>query len=102
MAHPPAILQGVLWLSDVSKLDVENDKIYIIHHILAHGGMEEIWWVMRTYPMETIKKIFQASPYKEYRAARFNFIKNYLLDLQKIPLDERHYVTNIPRHIRRE
>lgn len=95
-------MQGVLWLSDVNTVDIEKDKTYIIHHILAHGSMEEIWWVMRTYPIETIQNIFRTAPYKEYRAPRFNFIKNYLLELTHVPLDTHRYVTNIPRHIGRE
>jgi len=101
MAHPPPFLQGALWLSDIDRLNIEKDKDYIIHQLFSHGGMEEIWWVIRTYPLDTIRTVFQTVPYKDYRAPRFNFIKNYLLELQHIPLDERHYVTNIPRNLGR-
>lgn len=101
MAYIPNFLQGALWLSDVSSLDIEKDKNYIIHQVFSHGGMEEIWWVIRTYPQEIIQTIFKTVPYKEYKAPRFNFIKNYLLELQNISLDTRRYVTNIPRNLGR-
>jgi hypothetical protein len=99
MVHPPPFLQGTLWLSDLNLLDIEKDKNYIIHQIFSHGGMEEIWWVMRTYGYDIIRTTFKTTPYKDYPAPRFNFIKNYLLQLQSTPLDERNYVKNIPRNL---
>lgn len=93
----PRGLQSVLWSTNINLLDVERDKGYIIHQIFAYGRMEDILWVFKTYPKREIIKTFTSIPYKDYRAGRFNFVKNYLLDLKNYKLDDRYYVKNIPR-----
>ena len=96
----PQRLQAVLWSSDVRKLDLERDKAYIIHQILSYGDMDEILWVFRTYKLSEIIKTFTTIPFKDYRKARFYFIKNILLHLENRHMNELLYVKNIPRDIR--
>ncbi|MBM3208889.1 hypothetical protein FJZ40_01155 [Candidatus Shapirobacteria bacterium] len=96
----PKKLQGVLWSVDVNHLDLEKDKGYIIHQIFSYGRLEEIAWLFKIFPKAEIIKIFTTHPYKDYEASRFNFVKNYLLNLKNQQLDERHYVKNIPRDLR--
>ena len=99
MAHPPVWLQGTLWSAKVQTMDMEKDKAYIIHQVLAYGTLAEMLWVLHTYSQEVIRRVFTTVPYKDYRPARFLFIKNYFLGIQGIPMDERRYVKNIPRDI---
>lgn len=80
-------------------MDLEKDKGYIIHQAFSHGSLEDMFWVLRTYPQDTIRRVFTTVPYKDYRAPRFYFIKNFLLQLHAIPMNERRYVKNIPRDI---
>lgn len=96
----PKTLQGILWSIDTSHLDLEKDKIYIIHQILSYGIMEHLQWLFKTYPKKEITNVFLNSPYKDYRISRFYFVKNYLLSLKNNSLNEKHYVKNIPRDIR--
>lgn len=100
MAHPPKSLQGTLWSAEVDTMDLEKDKHYIIHQIFSHGSLEDMFWILRTYPRDSIRHVFTTVPYKDYRAPRFYFIKNFLLHLQDTPMNERRYVKNIPRDIR--
>lgn len=96
----PKKLQGILWSIDVGHLDLNKDKDYIIHQIFSYGRMEEILWVFKLYPLKTIKKVFTTTPFKDYRAARFYFVKDYLLNLKDKKLNLKHYVKNIPRDLR--
>ncbi len=100
MQHPPAYLQPVLWSTKSSTLDITKDKTYIIHQILSYGSMKDWRWLLKTYGKEDIVAVFTNNPYKDYRHARFLFVKNFLLPLKKEQLDESHYVKNISRNIR--
>lgn len=96
----PNKLQGVLWSKSINSLNIEKDRIYIIHQIFSHGRMEDILWLFQTYPLSILKDIFASHPYKDYDAPRFYFTKNYLLGLKDKQLDEKKYVKNTPRDIR--
>lgn len=97
----PARLQGILWSADINKLDLERDRVYIIHQVLAYGRMEELQWLYSAYPKQTIIDTFLTHPYKDYRNARFHFVKDILLQLEDYNLDEKIYVKNIPRNLGR-
>lgn len=99
MAHPPKDLQHVLWSADVTRLNIETDKHYIIHQIFSHGSFDDFRWLFHTYPLSDIIHIFTTVPYKDYRPARFHFVKNILLGLENHTLDKRRYVKNIPRDL---
>lgn len=96
----PSFLQGILWSVDVKDLDLEKSKIYVINQVLAYGGIEELKWLFKTYPLKTIKAVFLNHPIKTYRAPTFNFVKEILLDLDKTRLPKERYVINTPRIIR--
>lgn len=98
-AKLPKRLQGVLYSVNLDKLDLEKDRSYIVHQILSHGRMEDIKWLLKTYPKNTLRAVFTSSPYKDYPPAMFNFAKNYLLGLENVKLDPSRYVRNTPRAI---
>lgn len=98
MTIPPS-LQSVLWSSNIDKLDLEKDKIYVIHQILAYGNMDDIKWLFTTYPRNTIELIFSSTPYKDYRKSRFHFVKNMIIGLNHKTLADSFYVKNTPRNI---
>jgi len=97
----PKHLQGVLWSVDVEKLDIQKNKHYIINQIFSYGTGDEIRWLFRTYPFETLVDTFVHYPIKDYRGQRYQFVKNYLLQLSDQSLNPLRYVKNIPRDIRR-
>lgn len=96
----PKRLQAVLWSTDIKLLGIEKDKGYIIHQIFAYGNFDDILWVLKAYSKKDIISTFTKIPFKDYRASRFNLIKNFLLGLRNFNLNERLYVKNIPRDIR--
>lgn len=96
----PKKLQGVLWSKSIDSLNIEKDKVYIIHQIFSHGRMEDILWLFKIYPTSTLKEVFASHAFKDYDSARFYFTKNYLLDFKNTQLNEKNYVKNIPRDIR--
>jgi|SRR3989338_804350 len=99
MAKIPKKLQPALWSIDVSKLDPRKDKVYIIHQIFSYGRLEDIIWLYKTYPKNELYNVFLKHPYKDYKKPRYNFVKNYLLDIND-SLDMRRYVKNTPRILR--
>lgn len=96
----PANLQPILWSVGIDKLDLQKDKSYIIHQVLAYGTWEHLKWLFKTYPRDEIKKVFIERPAKDYVPASFNFIKNYVLDLDDKNINIENYVRTFPRHIR--
>ncbi len=100
MAHPPKDLQAILWSSDVNQLNLKKDKGYIISQVLQYGDLSEIRWLFTTYGRKAITEEFLRHPIKIYFKKPFYFIKNHLLSLANIPLDEEDYVTSISGSIR--
>lgn len=94
----PKKLQSLLWSTDVSKLDWQRDKYYIIHQIFAYGIVEDILWVLKKYTKKEIITTFKQY-FKDYRRPRFYFVKDALLDLNTWHPDERYYVKNTSRII---
>ena len=95
----PANLQPILWSVGVDKLDLQKDKNYIVHQVLAYGTWEHLKWLFKTYPREEIEKVFVEKPTKDYVPAAFNFIKNYILDLADKNISAENYVRTFPRRI---
>lgn len=91
--------QSLLWSVDIKNLDLEKDKVYIIHQILNYGDLEDWKKLFKLYSKETIKKVFINHPYRNYRPARFNFVKKFLLKIKK-PLDPKKYVADKLGNIR--
>ena len=95
----PKHLQGVLWSKSVSSLDLQKDRNYIIHQILTFGTLKQIRWLNKIYPKKVIKAEFIDKPRKLYTNSAFNFIKNYILAINK-KLQKTYYVKDLPRNIR--
>lgn len=92
MKRIPKDLQGILWSTKVDKLDLQEDKNYIIHQILAYGDLRQIKWLFRNYSKKEIIDNFVNLPRKNYTPAAFNFIKNFILHLENRKLDAQKYV----------
>ncbi|KKQ01401.1 MAG: hypothetical protein US11_C0009G0013 [Candidatus Roizmanbacteria bacterium GW2011_GWA2_36_23] len=95
---PPKNLQSVLWSVNIKNLNLEKDKYYIIHQILCFGRLEDISWLIKTYPKKIIIDVFMVS-FKNYSRSRFYFIKDAVLALKQWHPDERYYVKNTSRYI---
>lgn len=96
----PKRLQSVLWSYDVDKLDLNRDRAYIIHQVLIHGSLADFNWLLSIYSRKEIIDVFLHSPYKNYPKYMYYFVKNYLLELKKVSLDEDDYVTSIHGSVR--
>lgn len=94
----PRSLQAVLWSIPIEQLDLQKNKNYIVHQILAYGRWEHIQWLLKTYPKSEIIAEFVTRPAKDYWPSGFNFIKNYILKIPDI-LDQNKYDRTTPRII---
>lgn len=95
MTKIPHKLQPILWSRDVKNLNLEKDKVYIIHQILMYGDLNEIRWLFRTYGKKVIVNVFLNHPSKQYPKETFHFVKNFLLNLRGRSLNKDSYVTSI-------
>ena len=86
----PASLQGILWSKNFKKLNLQKDKIYIIHQVLSVGSLKEIQWLFKTFTKSEIAGVFKNFPQKIYTRSKFNFVKNFILDINE-RLDEKKY-----------
>lgn len=91
MASIPKDFQGVFWSRDVSSLNLDKDKVYVIHQVLMFGSLEQIKWLETVYPREEIRRVFINYPKRIYTPQAFHFIKNYLLGIRR-NLGEAAYV----------
>ncbi len=88
----PEGLQGILWSKDIKNLDLEKDKVYIIHQILSYGNLKQIKWLFTMYKPKEIQEIFLKYPKKIYSPSVFYFIKNFILNLKNKKLAAQNYV----------
>lgn len=93
--HLPKSLQGYLWSADVNDLDMEKDRVYIIHQLLMYGTFKDIGWLFKKYSLKEIREVFTHYPQQIYTKDSFNFVKNFLLSLEDLKLDEEKYITSI-------
>lgn len=77
---------------DISKLDLEKDRAYIVNQVLSYGTLDEISWLMKTYGRNVVKQVFLEQPMKVYTKQCFTLMKNVLFDLQQIHIPEEKYV----------
>ncbi len=94
----PKDLQGVLWSCSVDKLDLNKDKEYIIHQILAYGSWENIIWLFDKYGKDKVKEVFINYPSKDYSPAGLKFVSKILLDVEN-KIDPQRYDRSTPRII---
>lgn len=100
MKHPPKILQPFLWSTNVELLDIDRDKSYIIHQILLYGTFKELRWLLTTYSKKEIIETFTNKPIRMYPKDMYIFVKDYLLGLEQVRLNEEDYVTSISGSLR--
>jgi len=88
----PKELQGILWSRRLESLDLQRDKGYIIHQVLAYGSLEQVKWLFKVYSQKEASRVFLQRPKKLYTSQAFNFVKNYLLPLEKKVVKPELYV----------
>lgn len=88
-------IQPLLWSREVKKIDIRNDRVYIIHQVLSFGDLKDIREIFRIYSMNEIKDVFLRYPKKIYQRAVFYFVKNFILGLKDIKLNEDDYVKTL-------
>lgn len=81
---------------DISKLDLEKDRAYIVNQVLSFGTLDEIRWLMRTYGKKTVREVFLNQPIKVYTPSAFKF-SQILLDVPEVGADR--YDQTLPRRI---
>lgn len=87
-------LNQLFWFTDAKKLDVQNDKHLIIHHVLSYGSLEDIRYLFMLYPKSVIKKTFVKPKKGIYDPRALAFVKA-LLNIRT--LDFSKYIKNVSK-----
>jgi hypothetical protein len=77
-------------VKDIGNLDLEKDKVYIIHQILMYGDFSDIKHLFHIYSLEVIRSVFLSFPKRIYTKPIFALIKKFVLGFEKEKLDERN------------
>lgn len=85
--------QAVVWSKNRRKLTRE-DKVYKINQVLMYGSLAEIKNLIAREGLAEVKKVFASQPTKIYTKQAFNFVKNYILKINK-DLDQSKYVKTL-------
>lgn len=88
----PLQLQGLVWTKKIENLNLENDKALIIHHVLRHGEVKDIAWLLQAYPHDQIRQIFLHHPLNIYSRSALRFVKNAILNISEDLPDESRYI----------
>ncbi len=88
----PPQLKGIIWTKKFEDLDLQQDEIVIIHHVLRYGKVEDIAWLLQAYPHEKIKQIFLSQPLNIYSKSSFHFAKSTVLNISQDLPDESRYI----------
>lgn len=95
----PESFQGILWSKNIKSLNLEKDKVYIIHQILSYGNFKQIKWLFKAYGQKEIREVFLKYPKKIYLPPVFYFVKNFILNLEKKKISPQDYVKTFFRTI---
>ena len=88
-------IQPLLWSISTDKLDLQRDRVYVVHQVLSYGTLEHIKFLFTLYSRQEIVDVFVQHPKRLYQAAVFYFIKNIVLDLMNTPLEKNKYIKNV-------
>lgn len=88
----PQRLQPILWSAEVKNLYIKKDRNYIIHQVLMYGSLSDIKWLFGVYTPETIKEVFISSPKRIYTKPIFRLVKDFILDIKEVDIEEERYV----------
>ena len=68
-----------------------------MHQILAYGSLQDILSTRKNVGQEQLAKIFLEHPKKVYTQASFNFIRKFVLGLDR-EIDSERYLKDAPRY----
>lgn len=88
-------LQGVLWSSPVDKLDIDKNKVYIIHQVLMYGDFSHIRWLFDTYSKKQVKDVFLKKPQKIYTKPSLNYISKFVLGIDSDQFSSDKYINAV-------
>uniref|UniRef100_A0A7C4TGD0 DUF6922 domain-containing protein n=1 Tax=candidate division WOR-3 bacterium TaxID=2052148 RepID=A0A7C4TGD0_UNCW3 len=81
----------LLWSINPEKIDFEQDRIYIIHQVLAWGEPEDLRLLFKIYGTEEVKSVFFSHPRKVYTYPALRFVEILL----GTKVDRSKYVSSI-------
>lgn len=61
MAKLAGSLRSLFWDTDLEKIDIQQNKGYIIERILEFGNKPAVKWLLATYSLSDIKSVLEGS-----------------------------------------
>jgi len=57
MSKIPAKFKKYFWDTDIAKIDLEKNEVYVIERLVDHGDLEAFHWLKQTYSPKKIKEV---------------------------------------------
>jgi len=81
----------LLWSVNSEKIDIDQDRIYIIHQVLAWGEPEDLRLLFKIYGNEEVRSVFIKHPKRVYTYPALRFVEILL----EAKVDCSKYVSSI-------
>lgn len=91
----PAAFQALLWSADLSKLDLQKHRRYIIHQLLNYSDLNAFLWLKKTYSLPILQKTFINTPQRIYTDRSFSFVSTFLLQVDQNHLLKERYISMV-------
>ena len=83
--------QRLLWSAGLEDIDLERDKVYVIHQILAWGEPEDLSLLFEIYGKKEVRRVFLEHPKRVYTRKALRFVELIL----GVEVDEERYVSAV-------
>jgi len=80
----PKFLKPCFWWVKFDKLDIEQDRKFIIEQVLNYGAEDELDWLFKTYSEKEIKDVLQYPS----RGNWFPRVLNYWINILNVKIDK--------------
>ena len=87
----PERWQRLLWSARLEDIDLERDKVYVIHQVLAWGEPEDLSFLFKVYGGEEVRRVFLEHPKRVYTKKALRFVE-LVLD---VDVDGEQYVSTV-------
>ena len=84
--------KALFWSNPKIKTNNPRNLPYIIHQTFMYGSLEDITQLKKEFGLKKLQKIFIEQPINTYTKPAFQFIKKFVLKLEKEDLNEKDYI----------
>ncbi|MGE5341278.1 MAG: DUF6922 domain-containing protein [Candidatus Omnitrophota bacterium] len=71
MAYAIEKFKSLFWDCNITRININENRTYIIERILEYGDNEPVKWMFETYPLQEVKKVLKESRALSKKSSNF-------------------------------